>query len=108
VLWVKDGKLAYNLVVGPMTDPAMRRGIVTKLLENCDSCGLKRSKAGKVKENWSNISSVEYIIEWGEDNDPDSDEIAASANKSLDDLYPKLEKLALYLKPLCKLPASAT
>jgi hypothetical protein len=45
-------------------------------------------------------------LEWSEDNERESDAVRGAVKKTLDDLYPKLEKLALVLKPLCKLPAS--
>jgi hypothetical protein len=47
-------------------------------------------------------------LEWSEDDKPEAEAIRAVVKKSLNDLYPRLEKLASVLKPLCKLPPSAT
>ena len=61
-----------------------------------------------VKNNYSRISAVETILQWDEGSGPKSDAIREAVKKTLDDLYPKLEKMALFLKPLCELPPLAT
>ena len=61
-----------------------------------------------VKNNYSRVSGVETILKWSEGGEPKTDAIRAAVKKTLDDLYPKLEKMALFLKPLCELPASPT
>jgi hypothetical protein len=53
-------------------------------------------------------SAAERILEWDEDNAPDPAELRAAIKKTLDDLYPKLQKLAVVLKNLCKLSAATT
>lgn len=113
-IWVilssSDGRLEYSVDMAPMTDLAKRREIVTKLLAESSEFGFKRPKAknAEVKNNYSRISAVERILEWEEDNEPESEEIRAAVKKTLDELYPKLQKLAVVLKPMCKLSASAT
>ena len=46
------------------------------------------------------------ILQWSEGGEPKTDAIRPAVKKTLDDLYPKLEKMALVLKPLIQLPAS--
>ncbi len=91
-----------------MDDPAKRIEIATKLLDECTSFGFKRSTSRHgVKNNYSRISAVETILQWSEAGEPKTDAIRAAMKKTLDDLYPKLEKMALVLRPLVQLPASA-
>src|SRR5258708_32413287 len=91
-----------------------RREIVPKFFEAYPGFGFKLPKAAakEVKNNRSGIMTTEHILKWDEDDDPDSDaireRIRVAVKKTLDDLYPKLEKLALVLKPLCKPSASRT
>jgi hypothetical protein len=103
-----DELIGYSVAVGPMRDLEKRKDIATKLLAESDTFGFKRSKAKKLSDNWSVIAPGERLGEWGEDETPDQETLRAAVNKRLDDLYPKLEKLAKVLKPLCKRLASAT
>ena len=91
-----------------MTDLAKRKEIVGKLIEASPGLGFKRpkSRTQEVKNNYSRIAAAERILEWGEGEDPEAQAIRVALNKALDELYPKLENLALVLKPLCNLPAS--
>jgi hypothetical protein len=107
-IWVGDGRLATDMVVGPMKDVEKRKAIVTKLIANRSGFGFKLGKARKISDNWSVIAPVESIVEWGEDDAPEPEAIRAVVKKMLDELYPKLEKLAKVLKPMCTLPASTT
>jgi hypothetical protein len=79
--------------------------------EKSSDFGFKPRRVREVSNKWSCISA-KNILEWGEDDEPDSEAIRGAirgaVKKTLDELYPKLEKLASVLKPLCKLPASAT
>jgi len=106
-IWSDDRCLGYTLFVGPMQGVAGRREIITKLREESPGCGFKRSKARQVEGEWNRISSDERILEWSRDDEPDPEAIRVAVKKTLDELYPKLEKLALVLKPLCNPPASA-
>ena len=78
--------------------------IATKLLDECTSFGFKRLSKSRhgVKNNYSRVSTVETILQWSEGGEPKSDAIRTVVKKTLDDLYPKLEKMALVLKPLCQ------
>ena len=101
-VWASDGRLAYAVCVGRMKDVENRKEIVTKLIANRTEFGFKLGKAKKISDNWSVIAPAESISVWGEDDAPEKETIQADVKKMLDDLYPKLEKLAKVLKPLCK------
>ncbi len=109
-----EDRLDCAVQMAPLTDLAKRREIVTKLFEAYPRFGFKLPKAAakEVKNNRSGIMTTEHILEWDEDDDPDSEaireRIRVAVKKTLDDLYPKLEKLALVLKPLCKPSPSRT
>lgn len=111
-LRARDGRQTLDSFVDVerMRDPAKRKAIVTKLLEKSPACGFnpRKSPAKEVKNNQSRIAAGEHILEWSEDDDPESNVIRKAVKKTLDDLYPKLGKLELVLKPLCRLPASGT
>ena len=102
-------RLLFSVEMTPMDDPAKRIEIATKLLDECPGLGFKRPKSWHgVKNNYSRVSAVETILQWSEAGEPKSDAIRVAVKKTLDDLYLKLEKLALVLKPLCQLSTSAT
>ena len=102
-------RLLCSVEMTPMDDPAKRIEIATKLLDECRGCGFKRPKSWHgVKNNYSRVSAVETILQWSEGGEPKSDAIRAAVKKMLDDLYPKLEKLALVLKPLVQLSTPVT
>jgi hypothetical protein len=103
-----EGSLDFYAEVRRMADPAMRRRIVELLIAEAPGFGFKRSQAGKLTDKYTRFCGREKVSEWGEDDKPESEAIRVAVKKTLDDLYPKLEKLALVLKPLCKGPASAT
>jgi hypothetical protein len=100
-LRAKETKLVYTLFVGPMDNPMRRKEIVTKLREEGPGLGFKRSRASQVEGTWNRITATESITEWGEDPEPDLAAIRTNLRATLDKVYPKMEKLALVLKPLC-------
>ena len=105
--WDVD-RLFCSVEMAPMDDPVKRVEIATKLLDECTSFGFKRSKSRHgVKNNYSRVSTVETILQWSEGGEPKTDAIRTVVKKTLDDLYPKLEKMALVLKPLCQPTTSA-
>jgi hypothetical protein len=104
-----DGTLlGYSVDVAPMTDPQKRVEIVNRLLDECHNFGFERPKSKTVSNNWSRVSAFKRILKWNEDEEPEPDKLREVVKKTLTDLYPKLEKMAQALKPLCKVPASAT
>jgi serine/threonine protein kinase len=109
VLGGRNGKLNFCVDVAPMVDPTKRVEIVKKLLEACPTLGFKlpRSAAKPVKNNYSRITAAERVWD-GDEDDYDPEEIRKDVKKTLDDLYPKLERLAQVLKQLCNVPGSAT
>jgi hypothetical protein len=109
----RERRLDYIVLVGPMKEAAKakREEIVKWLRGKSSSYGFKQSRAGEIiSDKWSRISAAEVVpVEWGEDDDPETEAIQGAVKKTLDDLSPKLEKLASDLKELlCRLPASAT
>jgi hypothetical protein len=104
-----DGTLlGYSVDVAPMIDPQKRVEIVSKLLDECHTFGFERPKSKTISNNWSRVSAFKRILQWNEDEEPEPDKLREVVNKTLTDLYPKLEKMALVLKPLCGLLGHAT
>jgi hypothetical protein len=94
--------LGWAVEMAPVTDLKKRVVIHRRLLDECPQVGLKRGKPKDVeKNNYARVSAYESILAWGEDEEPEPEEIRAAVKKTLDDLAPKLDKLALVLKPLC-------
>lgn len=104
----KETNLGYTIFVGPMKDALKRIEIVTKLRNESPGCGFKRSKASAVEGKWNRIAAIEQVLEWAEDEEPAPATVQASVKKSLEDLYPKLERLAAVLKPLCQAASLVT
>lgn len=98
----KTGKLVFTPFVGPMMDAAKRSDIVTALRKQCPALGFKPSKAYQVEGKWNRIAATENILEWGDNDEPDRADIREKVKAALDELYPRLEKLALLFKPLWK------
>lgn len=103
----RETTLGYTMFVGPMTDVARRKELITRLRDDSPGCGFKRSRAFQVEGKWNRIVAVERILEWADDDEPDPAAVRASVKKSLADLYPKVEKLASILKPFFSVPLSS-
>jgi hypothetical protein len=106
---VQKGGIEYSLDVAPFTEVAKRVEVVTKLLEECPRIEFERPKsaAKQIKNNYSRLTASENILQWGEDEEPEPAAIRASVTEMLKTLYPKLEKLALVLKTLFKIPSAS-
>ena len=89
-----------------MTDLAKRNEIVPASLAKCSECGFIPGKAKEVKNSQCRISAVQRFLNWGGDEEPEAERIRKAVKNMLDELYPKLEKLELVLKPVCALPGS--
>lgn len=101
-VWGEERRLVDCVFVGPMKDLALRAKIISKLREESPKLGFIRSKTSKVGDTWARICAKETFLEWEDDAEPDRQVIRESATKKLDELFCRLEKLALVLKPLCK------
>lgn len=101
-VWQEDRRLVDCVFVGPMTDVEMRAEIVAKLREESPKLGFTRSKTNKVGDRWARICAMETFLDWSDDEEVDVEDIRERATKSLNELFSRLEKLALVLKPLCK------
>jgi hypothetical protein len=97
--------LTHAVYVTPLKDASKYEEIVTKLRKEATSFGLKRTQASGIGTQFARITVAERFLEWGEDEEPEPEAIREAAKKTLNDLYPKLEKMALVLKPLCIPPA---
>ena len=82
-----------------MADEATKKRIVTTLRDKGPGLGFRRGRASDVSK-WARVYSVESILDWSEDEEPSPDAIRASVKKAIENLYPKLEALAVVLKPL--------
>jgi hypothetical protein len=100
---LNDGQLNTWLSVQGIEDMALRSQIVETLLREVNKCGFKVQPAKKrIGPRYTPVSAREPVLEWAEDDEPEAEEIGTVVKKKLDELYPRLEKLALVLKPLCK------
>jgi hypothetical protein len=97
----RETKLLYNVIVGPMADAGKRKEILSKLLDERSQPELKRSTASKVGGKTAVISSAETVLEWGENEEPDSEDLRKNLKKKLDELHPNLKKLERVLMTLC-------
>ena len=80
-----------------------RSQIVEFLLGEAPKCGFKAQPARKrIGTTYTRITAREPVLEWAEGDEPEAADIRTSVRKKLDELYPRLEKLASELKPLCK------
>lgn len=102
-----EGSLSYTVYVSPMSDTDKRKVIIATLRNECSNVGLMRCKRDSVSGQWAQITTVVQFFKWDEGEDPDPAAVRVSVKSMLDDLYPKLEKLALVLKPLEIFPSSA-
>lgn len=104
-----DGKLDFYAEVQKTSDLAlaMRKQIAEFLIAEAPF-RFNRRRGGNVTDTYTQVSGIEHILEWGEDEEPESEAIRVAVRKTLDDLYPRLEKIAFGLKPLCKLPTATT
>jgi hypothetical protein len=99
-------ELWYVVAVTTMKDALKRTEIVTKLREKSPALGFKRTKTDRIQDDWARIAVYETILEWGEDEELEPEEIREKVKRKLDELldelYARLEKIASVLKPLCK------
>jgi hypothetical protein len=86
--------------VARLTDVAKRKELVEKLLSEVPGCGFKRPKVKEPQDKLSRITAGERILDWDDDEEPEAKEVRESVKRALDELSPKLERLALVLKPL--------
>jgi hypothetical protein len=103
---LQERKIEHQLQVYELTNAAKRKKIVTKLRKEVPRFGFKaatRSGFGRI----ARVSVRQMILEWREGEELESKAIRLHVKKALADLYPKLQKLAVVLKPLCKIPTSA-
>lgn len=110
---IKAGKrkLWYAIIVGqvPQVSNERRKEIVNSLRQACPSIGFSPTKAGEAKDaKISRICEYETISALGGDDDVDPDAIRTRAQQKLDQLYPKLQKLEIALKPLMAPEQNAT
>jgi hypothetical protein len=97
-----DHELAFTVWIGPIGNQDLRTDIITRMREKSPEFGFKRSRASQVDAKWSRISATETILQWGENEEPpEPTAIKGSIKKWLDETYPKMEKMASVLKPLC-------
>jgi hypothetical protein len=82
---------------------AKRNQLVETLLSEAQRCGFKGQPARKkMGTRYTRVSGREPVLEWAEGDEPEAETIRAAVQKKLNELYPRIEKLASVLKPLCK------
>ncbi len=94
------GEVNFNVFIASMIDKDLQSTIITKLRKEGPGCGFKSSRSQKV-DAWHWIFAKERVSEWAKDEEPETAVIRADVKQKLDELYPKFEKLAAVLKPLC-------
>jgi hypothetical protein len=96
---LEDGELNTWLELQGIEDLAKRSQIVELLLSEAQKCGFRaHTVRKKIGGRYTRVSGRESVV--GEE--PDAEAIRTAVQKKLDELYPRLEKLASALKPLCK------
>jgi hypothetical protein len=98
---LSGSRLDFFIEMHGVTDQKTGERIARVLFAEAPKCGFKRSSARKLT-NFTHVSGRECMLEWGEDDEPEPEAILMAVKRTLDDLYPRIEKLALVLKPLCK------
>lgn len=98
-LYLDDGKLDFYVEVRRMEDLAKRRAIVDALIKEGDKFGFKHS-GHKVKDNYTRVSGRERILKWNAEDEPEKETIRTAVRKKLDNVFPKLESVPLFLTPL--------
>jgi hypothetical protein len=96
---LNSGKIDYFLEMHGMADPGMGKKVAEFLLAEIPKFGFQRSSVRKVT-NYTHLCGREQMLKWGEEDEPEPKVIRVAVKKTLDDLHPKLEKLALVLKQL--------
>ncbi len=83
-----------------MTDLEMGKRLAAILFAEAPSFGFKPSAARKVT-NYTHLTGRERLLEWG-DEEPEQEAVRAAVKAALENLYPKLERMAVALRQLCK------
>jgi hypothetical protein len=102
-----DGRLAFYVRLQSTVEVPLRKQLAEFLTVEAPKFGFKRKQGGKVTGKRTTLTGRERVLEWGEDDLPESETIRRAVKSTLDDLFERLEKLALVLKPMCKLPTSS-
>lgn len=101
------GEISTWLELQGIEDMPKRSQIVEFLLSEAPKCGFKAQQARKrTGTRYTRISAREPVLEWAQGDEPEARAIRTAVRKKLDELHPRLEKLASVLKPLCNVPAS--
>lgn len=96
-------ELSTWLELQGIEDMPKRNQIVETLLSEAQRCGFKAQPARKrIGTRYTRVSGREPVLEWAEGDEPESEAVRAAVQKKLDELYPRLEKLAAVLRPLCE------
>ena len=95
-----ETQLDFYIEVRRMSDSALRRSIVEKLLAEGDKFGFARRQKSDVKigDYYTRVSSRERVLAWQEDNQPDTSAIRSAVTTKLDVLCPKLVGLPAFLQ----------
>jgi hypothetical protein len=100
---INDSKLNTWLELQGIADMPKRDQIVELLLSEAQRCGFKSQPARKrIGTRYTRVSAREVAMEWTEGDEPETKAVRAAVQEKLDEHYPRLEKLASALKPLCK------
>ncbi len=102
-----EGKLVFSFEVRRCANVAMRKRIAEFLIAEAPKCGFKPRVGRKVKDNYTGCCGRELVWKLGEDEEPEAEAVREAVKKKLDDVYPRVERLATVLKPLCQQLASA-
>ena len=92
-LEVYNGKLTFFVEVRRMSDVALRKRIVERLIEEAEKAGFKRRQAGEVRDSYTRICGKELVMEWKDDETPDPVEVRAKVKSRLQALHSKFEAL---------------
>ncbi len=97
---IYGNQLDFYATINRIADLDLRRRIIKVLLDNGEILGFKRKGARSVKDAYTRVSSREHLLRWGEEDEPDPEDVRVAAKRKLDDLHPKLAAVRGLLEPL--------
>jgi hypothetical protein len=106
-LRLQEKMLEFIVQVRSMQDREKRKEIVQLLIAELPKLEFKKSHGGKGEGDYTRVSGGDCVLKRSAEEEPDPDAVQAAVKKKLNEVYPKLERVAALLKPRFNLPDSA-
>ena len=98
--WVNNCRLRFAVLVGVLPDGLDRKSIVELLRHECATLGFKRTQSNRVEGTWLRITRAESFLEWGEDDEPETEAVRSRTKKMLNKVHPRLDELGDVIRRL--------